>query len=171
MDITEEERGCDVHVRSPLSWGNTTVLRNTLPNASSSVVLADGHWTLLGRAKLALVPLLTHIYLLSQKQMCQSLKQRWGRANECIFFFFADDVICNMVTSELLSLLLKGILFWFGLFLFVWFGFLLLFLVFGSLTAPSPSTGSPASSVSSLGSRWGQLPTLEVEGSFGTLLC
>lgn len=96
------------------------------------------------------------------------LKAKTGEEQTNVFFnSFRDDLIFNMATSELLSLLLKGILFCFGLFSFVYFGFLVLFLFFGSLAAMSPSTGSPASSVSSLGSRWGQLPTLEVEGSLG----
>lgn len=44
-------------------------------------------WTLLGRARLALVPLLTRIYLLSQKQTCQRSKQRTGKSKAIYLFF------------------------------------------------------------------------------------
>lgn len=61
-----------------------------------------------------------------------------------------------MVTSELpQSLLLKGILF-FSCYLFL------------AVQQPRPATKPP--NVSSLGSKWWQLPTLEVEVSIGTLL-
>lgn len=64
--------GCATPVSSPQPWRNLIIFSRSPPDASSSLVSVDGRWTLLGRARLALVLLLTHIYLLSQKQTCQS---------------------------------------------------------------------------------------------------
>ena len=64
--ITQEEKDCAVQVRKLQSWRNLIILCVIHPNASSNLLLADGHWILSGRAKLALVLLVTHIYLPSQ---------------------------------------------------------------------------------------------------------
>lgn len=75
-------------MRSPQSGRNLIILCNIPPNASSSLLLADGRWTLLGRAHLALIPLLIHIYLLGPNQTCQSLQQRKRKSKAIYFFLF-----------------------------------------------------------------------------------
>lgn len=110
------ERSCAAQVRSPQSGRSLITLCNIPPNGSSSLLLADGRWTLLGRAHLALTPLLTHIYLLSQNQTCQSLQERRGKSKAIYFSCFSESVIFNMgaVTLRLpQSSLLKGIFFFF----------------------------------------------------------
>lgn len=110
------ERSCAAQVRSPQSGRSLITLCNIPPNGSSSLLLADSRWTLLGRAHLALTPLLTHIYLLSQNQTCQSLQERRGKSKAIYFSCFSESVIFNMgaVTLRLpRSSLLKGIFFFF----------------------------------------------------------
>lgn len=153
------ERSCAAQVRSPQSGRSLIILCNIPLNGSSSLLLADGRWTLLGRAHLALTPLLTHIYLLSQNQTCQSLQERRGKSKAIYFSCFSESVIFNMgaVTLRLpQSSLLKGIVFF------------VCFIFFASPVATSPPAGCLALPV------WAVLvagATLKAEGPTGTRLC
>lgn len=148
------ERSCAAQVRSPQSGRSLITLCNIPPNGSSSLLLADGRWTLLGRAHLALTPLLTHIYLLSQNQTCQSLQERRGKSKAIYFSCFSECHIqyggSNFKTSS--KFITQRNLFFF----------------FASPVATSPSAGCLALPV------WAVLvagATLKAEGPTGTRLC